>query len=62
MWDKIKKVFVGIGLFIAGFFLIKRGIDTTKVGELKAKEKAKEEALKAKAELEAERKKAASHA
>ena len=56
-WEKIKKVFVAIGLFIAGFFIIRRGIDVAEVAKSRAREKAKEDALKAKAELKSEQKK-----
>ncbi len=56
-WEVIKKVFVGLGLFIAGFFLIRRGIDTTEVAKLDAEEKAKEADAKAAADLEIKNKK-----
>ena len=52
VWEVIKKVFVGIGLFIGGFFLLKRGIDAHKVSNLETEEKAKEEEVKASAQEE----------
>jgi len=56
LWSYVKKVVVGIGLFIAGFFLIRRGIDASKASSVGREGKAKQGELEAKAELEKVRK------